>query len=179
MTQAKGNTGILAFLCELFSWSTKPANNTLNSYWLGATREEVLALQGSPLKVAIADGLYNSGDEEWNYGSYSQLYFRDDKLVGYNNQSNALIIQCKVAYTGQAFSAGATVNELLAAQGTPSVISTFTPAGITRWGFTRCNSKGRFRSHDSDAAVTLSPDGGTLGKVDYNDGLLRYVHRIN
>lgn len=182
MTQAMGNTGILAFLCEHFSWSTRPANSLLDSYWLGATREEVLAVQGSPLKVAVADGLYNSGDEEWIYGGYSHLYFRDDKLVGYNNQSNALFIHCQVPYTGQAFSAGATVGELLAAQGTPSVVSTFTvskPAGITRWGFTRRNSRGLFKSHDSDAAVILSPDGGTICKVDHNDGLLRYVHSIS
>jgi hypothetical protein len=179
MTQAKGNTGIFAFLCEHFSWSTKPANSSLNSYWLGATREEVLAIQGSPLKVATADGLYNSGDEEWTYDGHSRLYFRDDKLVSYDNRSNTLFIHCKVLYTGQAFSAGATVGELLAAQGTPSVVSTFTPAGITHWGFTRRNSKGRFQSHDSNAAVTLCPDGATLRKVDYNDGLLRYVHRIS
>jgi outer membrane protein assembly factor BamE (lipoprotein component of BamABCDE complex) len=85
-----------------------------NYFTIGSTKDEVLAIQGTPTSIS---------NNVWHY-SYSRVSFSGGKVIGFNNISNNLKIQIaskssKLEY----FTIGSTKDEVLAVQGTPTSIS--------------------------------------------------------
>ncbi len=95
-----------------------PTDQLGGAFSLGASKDEVLSVQGTPTRL---DG------NKWYYG-LSELTFKDDKVVAYNNFFNALKVvvspQTKVDafLRSKTFTIGSSQDEVLAAQGTPTSI---------------------------------------------------------
>jgi hypothetical protein len=85
---------------------------------LGATQDEVLEVQGTPTRV---------DSTKWYYG-FSEISFKDGRVIGFNNFFNTLMIKMEptTATAGATakgfFTIGSSQNEVLAIQGTPTGI---------------------------------------------------------
>lgn len=97
--------------------STKPADGPPPSYFsLHAGKDRVLQVQGTPTRI--------EGDK-WYYG-FSEVHFKEGKVVGFNNFFNNLHIRMEpTAPPGPVrdhFTIGSTMDEVLSLQGTPTSI---------------------------------------------------------
>jgi len=85
-------------------------------FTLGSTRDEVLAVQGTPARIM---------GNRWQYG-FSEIRFREGRVIAYDNFFGDLKVRLlpstplKDDEIPAAFSLGATRDEVLAVQGTPS-----------------------------------------------------------
>ena len=99
------------------SVSTQNRHN-LDSFSLGATRDVVLQVQGTPTHIE---------GNKWSYG-FSEVYFKDGIVVGFNNFFNNLKIAMRPSQGFQTtpakgyFTVGSSRDEVLAVQGTPTVV---------------------------------------------------------
>lgn len=88
------------------------------SFTIGATKEEVLRVQGTPTH---AEG------NKWSYG-FSEIYFRDGVVIGFNNFFNNLKVTMRPLQGSDAtpakgyFTIGSSQDEVLALQGTPTIV---------------------------------------------------------
>ncbi len=84
-------------------------------FTVGATKDEVLQLQGQPSWFT---------DDEWTFGSYSKVYFRNDRVVRWSSgdaELRARLVPSGPAVTTNGyFTVGATKDEVLQLQGQPS-----------------------------------------------------------
>ena len=94
------------------------ASQTTDSFTLGATRDEVLLVQGTPTQVE---------GSKWSYG-FSEVHFKDGVVVGFNNFFDNLRVAMQPAPGFQAahgkgyFTIGSSRDEVLALQGTPTIV---------------------------------------------------------
>lgn len=85
---------------------------------LGSSKDEVVRVQGAPTRVE---------GNKWSYG-FSEIYFRNDVVVGFNNFFNSLKVTVLPSGDPGAlpsrnyFTIGSTRDEVLAVQGTPTVV---------------------------------------------------------
>lgn len=85
---------------------------------LGSTKDEVLAVQGTPTRII---------NQTWYYG-FSEVRFREARVVAFDNFFGNLKIRMlpsfidDIAANRQSFSIGASTNEVLAVQGTPTSV---------------------------------------------------------
>jgi curved DNA-binding protein CbpA len=97
-----------------------PAGNAYNrkTFSLGSTRDEVLIVQGTPTQVE---------PNKWSYG-FSEVYFKNGVVNGYNNFfSNLKVLmlpykEVEVALSKGCFTIGSSQDDVLAVQGTPTVV---------------------------------------------------------
>jgi len=117
---------------RVVSWSVSSVNplrvrmvpasgvpNPVGYFAVGSTKDEVLAVQGTPTRVS---------DYEWSYG-YSTVQFRNDRVVswtvsGVNPLRVKMIPSSAVSNPGY-FTVGSTKDEVLAVQGTPTRVSDY------------------------------------------------------
>jgi hypothetical protein len=103
---------------ELVPSAPAPADQRTLAFSIGANKDEVLYVQGTPTRV---------DPSKWYYG-LSEVTFKDGKVVAYNNFFNALKVLVKPRGGGgpashpKHFTIGSTQDEVLAVQGTPSSI---------------------------------------------------------
>jgi hypothetical protein len=93
----------------------EPSSVGKNYFTLGSTKDEVIAVQGTPTKII---------GETWYYG-YSSLDFYNDRVKSYSNISNNLhvtLIPQTISSFKDYFTLGSTKDEVLAVQGTPKKI---------------------------------------------------------
>ena len=87
-------------------------------FTMGSTRDEVLAVQGTPTRIM---------GNRWQYG-FSEIRFKEDRVISYDNFFGDLKVRLLPSNpwegreTPAAFSMGSTQDEVLAVQGTPSSI---------------------------------------------------------
>jgi serine/threonine protein kinase len=98
------------------------ATRVIGSFFtLGSSKDEVLAIQGTPRSI--------SGSTFWY--EYSTVEFKDDRVSSWSNISKNLKVRLAPAsgvVAKQSFTLGSTKDEVLAVQGTPKSIS-----GSTFW----------------------------------------------
>jgi outer membrane protein assembly factor BamE (lipoprotein component of BamABCDE complex) len=96
--------------------------NPAGYFTVGSTKDEVLAVQGTPTRL---------GDYQWAYG-LSTVEFRNDRVVSWNifatNRLHLKMIHSSIVPDGY-FTVGSTKDEVLAVQGTPTKI------GDYQWGY--------------------------------------------
>jgi len=89
-----------------------------DSFSLGSTKDEVLRTQGTP---TLVEG------NKWSYG-FSDVYFKDGIVIGFNNFFNNLKVEMRpsnesaAAFTRDYFTIGSSQDEVLAIQGTPTIV---------------------------------------------------------
>ncbi len=84
-------------------------------FTIGSTKDEVLALQGTPTTMYV---------NRWCYGS-SLVEFYNDKVITYSNTSHNLKVRAQpstIVQTKGFFSIGSTKDEVLTIQGTPTTM---------------------------------------------------------
>ena len=91
---------------------------TSGFFGIGSTKDEVLAVQGTPSKV---------NGNEWGY-NFSSIQFQNDRVLSYSDISKNLHVRMdpssEVSLASRKFFAlGSTKDEVLAVQGTPSKIN--------------------------------------------------------
>jgi outer membrane protein assembly factor BamE (lipoprotein component of BamABCDE complex) len=103
---------------------TSPEPRTLGNITVGSTKDEVLAIQGTPTEL---------GEYRWKYG-FSVVNFQNGRVVSwYNSELDPLKV--KLEPSGKAstsrgyFTVGSTKDDVLAIQGTP------TELGEYRWKY--------------------------------------------
>jgi hypothetical protein len=157
-------------------FSSVPNRHFGPGYWLGASREDVLAIQGSPIESPQQyKGLYNYNCEEWVFSGQARLYFDAGKLVAYDNYRQALHIDSGVKATRRGhFSLGSSTADLLNLHGTPDEIElvNFGPESFFRWYFYQ---PGEAWSIHADHLVEFSRD-GLVCAVTNPAGFLNYKH---
>jgi hypothetical protein len=85
---------------------------------LGSTKDEVLRAQGTPTMVE---------GNKWSYG-FSEIYFKGGMVTGFNNFFNNLKVAMRpskdssAALTRGYFTVGSNQDEVLAIQGTPTIV---------------------------------------------------------
>jgi len=100
-----------------------PMASTENSqdsefFSLGPTKDKVLRAQGTP---TLVEG------NKWSYG-FSEVYFKDGMVTGFNNFFNNLRVAMRpsqesgAALTRGYFTIGSTQDEVLTLQGTPTIV---------------------------------------------------------
>jgi len=99
---------------------SQPTSNRVLSYFtVGSTREEVLAIQGTP--TAFAQNTFKYG--------WSEVYFKDDRVVSWLNQPSLNPLRVKLSPNSTVspdikyFTVGSTKDEVVAVQGTPTAFS--------------------------------------------------------
>ncbi len=89
-----------------------------SSFALGATRDEVLRVQGTPTHV---------NGNKWSYG-FSEVHFKDGVVTGYNNFFKKLRVAMQPSQGADTtvrkgyFTVGSSQDEVLALQGTPTMV---------------------------------------------------------
>jgi len=94
---------------------SRPVRTTKGYFTVGSTRDEVLAVQGTPSEFS---------DRVWRYGSSSVL-FSDDRVAGWDVEPDSplkvqMLPSRPVRTTKGYFTVGSTKDEVLAVQGTPT-----------------------------------------------------------
>ena len=103
---------------------TSHVSTNLDYFTAGSTKDEVLAVQGTPTHFT---------DAEWGYG-LSSVYFSNGRVVSWRNYSSTPL-SVRMLPTGHGgtnldyFTAGSTKDEVLTVQGTPTHFSE------TEWGY--------------------------------------------
>lgn len=98
--------------------TTAPVGSSVpeNHYTLGSTKAEVLRIQGKPSRII---------GSKWFYG-LSDITFKEDRVWHFNNFDGSLKVLMLPAHPDQEkpshFSLGATKEEVLAVQGTPTLV---------------------------------------------------------
>ena len=111
------------------TFAPTPVPNSLDYFFLDSTKDEVLAVQGTPTGI---DDYTFSGDTWW-YDFSTVKFDTSDKVVGWSNTSgNLKLPTVNTSLTG-AFELGSTKGEVLAVQGTPTGIDDYTFSGDTWW----------------------------------------------
>ncbi len=95
--------------------TVRPTGNRASFFSLGSTPEEVSTVQGSPTRIV---------GNAWSYG-LSEVRFREGKVWSYNNFDGTLKIRLLPAHPcprsrGDYFTLGATKDEVICTQGTPT-----------------------------------------------------------
>lgn len=91
---------------------------TADSFGLGATRDEVLRVQGTPTHV---------NGNKWSYG-FSEVHFKDGVVTGYNNFFKKLRVTMQPSQGAETavrkgyFTVGSSRDEVIALQGTPTMV---------------------------------------------------------
>ena len=94
------------------------SSHPADSFALGATRDEVLRVQGTPTHVE---------GNKWSYG-FSEIHFKDGVVIGFNNFFNNLRVAMHPAPGFGAtqkkgyFTIGSSQDEVLGLQGTPTIV---------------------------------------------------------
>jgi len=89
-----------------------------SSFGLGATRDEVLRVQGTPTHV---------NGNKWSYG-FSEVHFKDGVVTGYNNFFKKLRVAMQPSQGAETavrkgyFTIGSSRDEVIALQGTPTMV---------------------------------------------------------
>jgi hypothetical protein len=96
------------------------ASNTPGYFTVGSTKDEVLAVQGTPTRV---------GEYEWAYG-LSTIDFRDGRVVSWTIYGSSplhakLLPSSTASNTPGYFTVGSTKDEVLAVQGTPTRVGEY------------------------------------------------------
>jgi hypothetical protein len=118
-------------------------------FTLGSTKDEVLAIQGTPNEV---------NDRFWKYG-YSRIDFRNDRVVSWDISPSGSPLKARmlpatpVASSRDYFTLGSTKDEVLAIQGTPNEIND----RFWKYGYSRID----FRD-DRVVSWDISPSGSPL-----------------
>jgi hypothetical protein len=92
---------------------TPPDTSNREFFTLGSTKDDVLAIQGSP--TSFPDSLFHY--------DYSTVQFRDDKVVSWNSSYpplKAKLLPKQPAAGGDFFTIGSTRDDVLAIQGSPT-----------------------------------------------------------
>lgn len=109
----------------------KPLRLSTGENWrVGATEDEILSTQGTP--TSIND--YGSGRKTLWYGT-SRIGIRNGVVVDYDNSSNNLKVTVKPlrVSSGETWRVGATEDEVLSIQGTPTSINDYGTGRKTLW----------------------------------------------
>jgi len=98
--------------------SAHPPGQPPHFFSLGSSRNEVLTVQGTPTRVH---------GNRWYYG-FSEVRFRNDHVEGYDNYFGNLYVRLLPSdplpegHRRESFTVGASADEVLAVQGTPTSI---------------------------------------------------------
>jgi hypothetical protein len=132
-------------------------------FTVGSTKDEVLAVQGTPTSLT---------DTRWRYG-LSSVYFTNGRVVSWWIYPSAPL-KVKMLPTGHVdgnldyFTVGSTKDEVLVVQGTPTSLTD------TEWDYGTCNiyfSRGRvigwLNDFGAPLRVKMLPTGHVDGNLDY------------
>jgi hypothetical protein len=128
----------------------KKDNATLKSYSIGATKDEVLQVEGTPARISTFEPI---GEEIWTYSS-STVTFSNGRLKEYDNNGELSVVLGDVSTSqriGGYFKIGSTKKEVLSIQGDPNRISKFEPIGEEIWTYgssTVTFQNGRVKEYD-------------------------------
>ena len=135
---------------------------SLGFYTVGSTKDDILAVQGTPTHLT---------DTEWGYGP-SSVYFSDGRVAGWRIDSSTPL-GVKVLPSGRVdgnrdyFTVGSTKDKVLVVQGTPTSLTD------TEWGYGLSSvffSSGRVVSWRIHPSAPLGLKVPPTGQVDGNRG---------
>ena len=129
-------------------------------FTLGSTMWEVRRVQGEPDQINKSPKVY---EEEWRYGSFSEVTFYRGQVRGWSDTGNLLKIGMgpySRAMSAEVFSLGSPRDVVASAQGTPTTISVFPIIGRETWGY-------------SGSTVEFSFSSGRVIYWENNDGTLK------
>jgi serine/threonine protein kinase len=127
-------------------------------FTLGSSKEEVLAIQGTPTSIISGGGFIG---DTWSYGFSSVSFTKDGAVKGYSNISGNLHVTIETTHAengGSYFTLGSSKEKVLAIQGTPTSI-------ISGEGFI-----GDTWSYDF-SSVSFTKDGAVKGYSNISDNL--------
>ena len=131
--------------------------NVINtdSFTLESTKDEVLAVQGTPDMFVGHDTFYYGSSDELT--QMSKVYFENDRVIGWGSEtSNPLKTK---PFSGDCFTIGSTQEEVLAIHGTPDYQDDYTFwYSASRVSFNDNRVTGWYSFHTRRLKVGLLPD---------------------
>ena len=146
-----------------------PKRNVINtdSFTLESTKDEVLAVQGTPDMFVGHDTFYYGSSDELT--QMSKVYFENDRVIGWlSDRSNPLKTK---RCSEDCFTIGSTKDEVLAIQGTPDYQDDYTFwFSASRVSFNDNRVTGWYSFHTRRLKVGLLPDENTANRGYFTIG---------